>query len=689
MFKNMKLRNKIMLPVCLLVLVIFAGTLGIIVTRMGGEIQKEAKDKAGRMSREFANQFKAKLERGLNEARTLANSFEGIRSGTDNAGRVMMDSMLRNVLEDNKELIGVWTCWEPNALDSKDMLFENSKGHDETGRYVPYWHRSGDSISVEPLQGYTQEGVGDYYQVPKQTGEPKVFDPFFYEVEGKKILMTTLAMPVRYNNKVVAVVGVDIALDEFQNEIEKVKPYGTGYGFMISQSGQLVGHPEKSVLGDSIAKYVKNGDELIKSVTSGKQHTFMKQATGGEKTDSYFVVSPFSFSGVDATWGFGISIPMAKVMEASNNMTYLSAVIGIVAVLLLVVVIFFIARSIVRPIERGVAFAKSMSEGDFTQRLDIKQKDEVGVLAGALNTMADKLEEVVGQVRAATDNVASGSEEMSSSSEELSQGATEQASNIEEVSSSMEQMAANIQQNTDNAQETEKMALKASKDAEQGGKAVNDTVKAMRDIADRITIIEEIARQTNLLALNAAIEAARAGDAGRGFAVVAAEVRKLAERSGKAANEISELSSSSVEVAEQAGDMLTKMVPDIQKTAELVQEITAASREQNSGAEQVNKAVQQLDHVIQQNASASEEMASTAEELSSQAEQLQEAMEFFKVNGNGGFSPVKQSRIQKVEKVSQKQLAGKPQAGIESGQAAKGMKLNMSMDTEDEEFERY
>lgn len=688
MFKNMKLRNKIMLPVCLLVLVIFAGTLGIIVTRMGGEIENEAKDKASRMSKEFANQFKAQLERGLNEARTLANSFEGIRSGTDNAGRVMMDSMLRKVLEDNKELLGVWTCWEPNALDNKDMLFENAKGHDATGRYVPYWYRSGDSISVEPLQDYSKEGAGDYYQVPKQTGKPRIFDPFFYEVDGQKILMTTMAIPVHFNDKVVAVVGVDIALDEFQNEIEKVKPYGTGYGFMISQSGQLVGHPKKEVLGQSVAKYFDEGQELVNKVTSGNVFTTTKKAVGGEKTDSFFVISPFSFSGVDATWGFGISIPMAKVLEASRNMTILSAIIGALSVLLLVAVIFFIARSIVRPIEKGVAFAKSMSEGDFTQRLDIRQKDEVGVLAGALNTMVDKLEEVVGQVRAATDNVASGSEEMSSSSEELSQGATEQASNIEEVSSSMEQMAANIEQNTDNAKETEKMALKASRDAEQGGKAVNDTVQAMRDIADRITIIEEIARQTNLLALNAAIEAARAGDAGKGFAVVAAEVRKLAERSGKAANEISELSSSSVDVAEQAGDMLTKMVPDIQKTAELVQEITASSKEQNSGAEQVNKAVQQLDHVIQQNASASEEMASTAEELSSQAQQLQDAMEFFKVNGHGSSSPAREPKIQKVERVSPKQLSGKPQAGIESGQA-RGMKLDMSMDREDEEFERY
>ncbi len=233
---------------------------------------------------------------------------------------------------------------------------------------------------------------------------------------------------------------------------------------------------------------------------------------------------------------------------------------------------------------------------------------------------------VLAEVKTAADNVAAASQEMSSSSEEMSQGATEQAASAEEASSSMEQMASNIRQNSDNAQQTEKIAGKAATDARDGGEAVSQAVGAMKEIASKISIIEEIARQTNLLALNAAIEAARAGEHGKGFAVVAAEVRKLAERSQSAAAEISDLSSSSVEVAERAGEMLSRMVPDIQKTSDLVQEINASSNEQNTGAEQINKAIQQLDQVIQQNAGVSEEMASTAEELSAQAEQLQSAV---------------------------------------------------------------
>ena len=256
----------------------------------------------------------------------------------------------------------------------------------------------------------------------------------------------------------------------------------------------------------------------------------------------------------------------------------------------------------------------------------------------------------------------------------------------------MEQMAANIRQNADNAMQTEKIASKSAEDAKQGGEAVAKTVSAMKEIASKISIIEEIARQTNLLALNAAIEAARAGEHGKGFAVVAAEVRKLAERSQHAAAEISELSGSSVEVAEQAGKMLAEMVPDIQRTAELVQEISAASKEQDTGAEQVNQAIMQLDQVIQQNASASEEMASTSEELSSQAEQLQDTIAFFKVDTKAG-SKVRHAP-QPVAKKKQATLPAPKQVFKKTKKttaASGGLDLDLGGDSSklDDEFERF
>ncbi len=272
--------------------------------------------------------------------------------------------------------------------------------------------------------------------------------------------------------------------------------------------------------------------------------------------------------------------------------------------------------------------AEDIASGNLT--VNIRERSEKDKLMQAMVKMVNGLTEVMTNIQAAANQVMAGSQEISASAEELSQGSTEQSASVEEVSSSMEQMAANIKQNSDNAQQTEKIAIKAAEDGREGGKSVSETVSAMKEIAGKISIIEEIARQTNLLALNAAIEAARAGEHGKGFAVVASEVRKLAERSQTAAGEINKLSASSVQIAERAGEMLARMVPDIQKNADLVQEIAAASNEQSAGAGQINKAVQQLDQVIQQNAAASEEMASTSVELLSQAEQLQNTIAFFK-----------------------------------------------------------
>jgi methyl-accepting chemotaxis protein len=316
-----------------------------------------------------------------------------------------------------------------------------------------------------------------------------------------------------------------------------------------------------------------------------------------------------------------------------------------IALVVIIPIFYFISRSIVQPLLKGVTFVDAVAGGDLTVRVPEKRKDEIGQLLDAMGRMADQVRSVVLDVKRvaagvneSASQVTAMSQQLSSSAEELSQGSSEQAAASEQASSSMEEMSANIRQNADNSSHTEKIAFKSSEDAQEGAQAVNDTVVAMRDISEKITIIEEIARQTDLLALNAAVEAARAGEHGKGFAVVAAEVRKLAERSQVAAGEINRLSVSSVQVAEKAGEMLNKIVPDIQKTAELVQEISLASQEQNSGAEQINKALSQLDEVTQQTAQSSEELAATSEELSSSAlqlsnvhvKQLHDAIAYFK-----------------------------------------------------------
>jgi len=328
-------------------------------------------------------------------------------------------------------------------------------------------------------------------------------------------------------------------------------------------------------------------------------------------------------------------------------------------------------------------------------------KDELGV---ALKTMVERLRSVVGDALSASQNVSSGSEELSSAAEQVSQGATEQASAAEQASASMEEMAANIKQNADNAAQTEKISKQSAKDAEASGEAVNKAVAAMQTIAEKIIIVQEIARQTDLLALNAAVEAARAGEHGKGFAVVASEVRKLAERSQTAATEIGALSSDTVKAAKTAGEMLGKLVPDIRKTAELVSEISSACREQDVGASQINEAIQQLDKVTQQNAAASEQMSATSEELSSQSEELQTSIAYFRID-NGAEqvrvtaprAPQKRNVAPVVQRNTSKPTfkvtKAKPGKTVAEQQArAKGFALDLSKsqgDAEDDGFKEY
>jgi methyl-accepting chemotaxis protein len=469
--------------------------------------------------------------------------------------------------------------------------------------------------------------------------------------------------------------------------VEEIKKLRADYGEKLNLiENQLISKDDEK--GKELLQKLKTAIDNAKPVNT----KIMEYALAGNDTESRMMLINQALPLMDSVYKALDELQDHSVKRTEMRYTIVKETIRDTILILLfslcvliatsIVVAYILIRNVVKPVVNSVEVFNAISEGHLDIKIENNRNDEIGQLLTAIMKMVDKLKQIITNIKVISDNVALGSEQLSASAQQLSQGATEQAASVEETSASMEEMSSSIKQNADNAMETKKIAVKTAEYASESGESVEKAVNAMKEIASKISIIEEIARQTNLLALNAAIEAARAGEHGKGFAVVASEVRKLAERSQQAAAEINELSVSSVRMAETVGEAIRKLIPEIQRTAELVQEISASSNEQAKGVEQMSKALQQLDKVVQQNASAAEELASTSEELASQSDQLKYAISFFKINS--GENLIYGSKKEQTKKKKNNVNAKKEEkiGGVE-------IKLNDSSDDLDKEFEKF
>lgn len=637
LIKNISLQVRLQTQIITLVTLVFLIVIGI-ATYLSRKIIKDTTyELAKAKAKEASVNVDKYISLAIQTSKTLSEAFVSLKNGnvTD---RNVFDLILIDKLNHNPSILSTWAMFEPNALDGEDEKHISSGLYDNLGRFNTGFYRVGNNIErelydlEEAQEGYDEYKEEDYYVLPKETLKPVLLEPYFYSYADNtpEFFEVSVSVPVLSNNIFLGVVGIDIEISILQDLNKQTKIYDRGYGQLITNTGVIVACPEDSLSGKNVNLICqKNWNEVVSEISQNGisiQHqnsTFINEPV-------ITIFSAVNFDLVNEVWYYGVSIPENEVFHKVRNMIITIVILSIIGILLLSLLIFNISKSITLPIFRTIRIAKELSDGNLNVEVKVWRDDEIGDMQKAIKSLKDKLYEMVLQIKESANNLDQATMEITSNSQKLAQSTNEQASSVEELSSTVEEMTSNINQIAFNAKQTDETSLIAKTGIQNVKETSEKALQSNKQIAQRIQVINDIAFQINILALNAAVEAARAGEYGRGFAVVAAEVRKLAERSKVAANDIITLANENYKYANEAAALMDSTMPHVEKNTILVQEIYSSSVEQSHGASQINSAIHQINGVTLHNATSAEELASNAENLRDDAEKLNQLISYFK-----------------------------------------------------------
>ncbi len=628
LLKNASLRKKILLLVLSSTVVVLALTILYFSVNVRKYTIAEAKRLSDSETEKYAGKIRLIFDQAIEVTNTLSDVFaENIK--LDSTRRLAINKeILFNALNKHKDYLSFWLIYELKAIDSTYKL--------NYGRERDVVYKRDKLVFEQTLADVTNEKpVENIYYYTRKTNKQTVSDPYYdvYTKALKDILMVSPVTPLKINGRFAGVIGIDLALDEVQEMVQNVKPVKNSVAYLIAPNGKCVSHTNKEMFNKSIFEANKSHqDEYTDAwnkINQNQSAHFEMTRKSGEKV--YVSFSPIPLGRDGKVWAMVTETPLKELTVESDRLFLITIVVGLAGLVFLLAILYSVLNAITKKLLKVVDFSKKISSGDLSSQINVDGEDELGQLAGSMNIMATKLKEIVSGIITSSDLINLASNDMTKFSDQLSNSSIEQASSVEEVMMSVDEMGTRIRNNTKNAQTTEKIAAGAVDGIKGGSESANKTNQAMENIAQEISIIGEISRQTNILALNAAIEAARAGEYGKGFSVVANEVKKLAERSQKAATEINSITENGVEISKTAEKMLTNIVSDIEKTALLVREITLESSEQSSGADLVITSIQSLDNVAQRNALLAEELNAKAVKLNDEASKLKHNINYFTI----------------------------------------------------------